>query len=206
MRLIDLTGKKCGRLTVIRRCPINTKQNKPQWECLCECGNTVIVSASSLRSGNTKSCGCYKRDIDRLVNTTHGESKTKLYHIWSSIKDRCYNVHAKSYKDYGERGITMCDEWLNSYESFRDWAIEHGYEDGLSIERVDVNSNYCPANCTWIPLSKQCDNKRTTIYITIGDETKPLKKWCDTYDVKYSTALYRYHKGYSINEIFKRKD
>lgn len=206
MRLIDLTGEKFGRLTVIKRHPVNDRQNKPQWECICDCGKNVVVSAYSLRSGNTKSCGCYKSDIDREVNTTHGESKTRLYRIWCSIKRRCNSPTDKSYDRYGGRGISVCEEWNNSYETFSKWAKENGYSEGLSIERKDVNGNYCPDNCTWITLKEQARNKRNTIYITIGNETKRFREWCEMYNVKYDSALYRYHKGYSVEEIFRERE
>lgn len=162
MVLIDITGKKFGRLTVIKKSGHRGKD--VTWECSCDCGKTVIVSGNDLRSGHTQSCGCLQRERATEVNTKHGAAgrggRDNLYSRWEGIKKRCYTKSCKSYKDYGGRGIKMCDEWLNDYSAFREWALSNGYEPHLTIERKDVDGDYCPANCTWIPKGEQTKNRR----------------------------------------------
>ena len=161
----DLTGKKFGKLSVLgdsgkRSC------KKILWECLCDCGNRTLACGQDLIQGKKTSCGCVHRQrlIDRnKANAIHNETKTRLHHVWAGIKMRCFNPNTPSYKYYGMRGITMCDEWKNSYTSFRDWALANGYADNLSIERVDVNGDYCPENCIWIPAKDQSRNRRNTV-------------------------------------------
>lgn len=157
-KLIDLTGCKFGRLTVICR-DGSTSQHKPMWKCKCVCGKETRVSSMDLRTGNTRSCGCYK--VDRLVK--HRDCKNRLYNIWSHMKQRCFDNNDPSYIHYGARGITVCEEWTNSYSIFRDFAQTHGYIDGLTIERIDVNGNYEPTNIRFIPLYEQSKNKRNSV-------------------------------------------
>ena len=121
------------------------------------------------------------------------------------MKDRCYNSNNKRYDSYGGRGIKVCDDWKESFDNFNVWALNNGYQEGLSIERVNVNDSYFPSNCTWITLSQQNRNKRTSILITIENETKTISDWCSIYGVKYATALWRYHQGYSVEKIFNIK-
>ena len=157
--LIDLTGKKFGRLMVLKRVfPPNTK-NKAYWLCQCDCGNTIVCASRNLREGSTKSCGCLQREIAKERATVHGFSGEPLYHVHNMMKQRCFNPNNKNFKDYGGRGIQVCKEWLD-YAEFRKWATENGYKQGLSIERINNDGNYCPENCTWITLSEQQKNRR----------------------------------------------
>ena len=205
MRLVDLTGKKFGRLLVLKRHCENTRGNKPKWVCQCDCGTVVIVDGSSLSTGNTRSCGCLKREIDSYVNATHGQSKTKLYSVWSNLKERCDKPENKSYSRYGGRGITYSSEWKH-FEPFYNWAIATGYKEGLTIDRINPNDNYCPENCRLISLASQSRNKSNTIYVTIAEDTKPLAEWCEIHNVKYPTALWRYHHGYTPEQICNIKE
>ena len=171
-RLIDLTGKKFGRLVVLERAENDWNKN-PRWRCRCECGREVIVLGHLLRNGNTTSCGCFSREChSALMKTrnakgqgkqprhiTHGGSKTRLYNIWIGMKGRCYCSSKSVYKYYGERGITVCDEWRYDFAAFRDWALSHGYRDDLTIDRKDANGNYEPSNCRWITLQEQQKNR-----------------------------------------------
>lgn len=172
MKLIDLTGQKFHRLTVIKRHSENNKQNKPMWVCKCDCGQMIVVTGSDLKSGNTKSCGCWDKDVGRRKLTTHGYSKTRLYYIWSNMKDRCCNPNNKRYKDYGGRGIFVCDEWLHDFVAFREWAYKNGYDDTApfgqcTIDRANNNDGYTPFNCVWSTLRQQAHNKRNTTHSQI---------------------------------------
>lgn len=164
MKLIDLTGEKFGRLTVLNKYGHSGKETT--WLCKCECGNIGAVVGRDLRTGNTKSCGCLQKDRAREANIKHGGAergdKEILYKRWESMKKRCNQPNCKSYKDYGGRGIKVCKEWLNDYNAFREWAIKNGFEAHLTIERIDYNGDYCPENCTWIPKCEQSKNRRNT--------------------------------------------
>lgn len=167
-KFIDLTGRRFGRLTVIGKAesyvaPSGRKYTK--WLCKCECGNEISVYSDNLRHGKTKSCGCFCKEYMSKIYSKHGMARTRIYREWTGIKTRCNNPNDKRYKDYGGRGIVMCDEWKNSFEAFRDWAMANGYRDDLTIERKDVNGNYCPENCCWITLAEQERNRRDTLRV-----------------------------------------
>lgn len=155
---IDLAGQKFGRLTVIERAP-----NAPSgaaWLCQCTCGAHAIVSSNMLRTGRTQSCGCLAHELTKLRNTTHGGSHTRLYHIWSNMRQRCHNSNSPAFNNYGGRGITVCPEWLHNFEAFQAWALSHGYRDDLTIDRIDNDNGYNPDNCRWATYSTQRKNQR----------------------------------------------
>lgn len=184
---IDLIGQKFGRLTVIEKIGARKKpcgKTIMIWKCKCDCGNITEASTNALRSGEKISCGCFRKDREikrtrtsdsqirnvkdygtgefmQIICTEHGLSRTRLYNIWQAMKTRCYNKNHKFYKDYGGRGVKICDEWQHDFMSFRKWAINNGYKDGLTIDRIDVNGNYEPSNCRWATMSVQNKNKRT---------------------------------------------
>lgn len=157
---IDMKGMKCGRLTVLTYA--YSKDRRAYWECVCECGNKCIAYGKHLRRGTTKSCGCLQRERASEANSTHGKSGTRLHRTWQGMRRRTRNKSQWNYKYYGGRGIKVCAEW-ERFEDFYDWAIANGYKEGLSIERVDVDGNYEPANCTWIPVNEQQRNKRNNL-------------------------------------------
>lgn len=179
---IDITGMKFGRLTVMDYHHTNASQYAC-WRCRCDCGKVVVVPGKSLRTGNTKSCGCLNIDAatERIIsfNTAHSGAHTRLFRIWSSIKTRCENPNAINYKDYGGRGIKLCEEW-HTFELFRDWALANGYADNLSIDRIDVDGIYEPSNCRWATNSEQANNRRTNRIIEFNGEKKTLKQWAET--------------------------
>lgn len=189
MRLVDLTGEKFERLTVISRAE-NSNSGHTRWLCECECGKQCIVHATSLRGGNTKSCGCLRNEVSRERVVTHGMSKTSLFHVWCAMRERCFNPNNRSYKNYGGRGIKVCDEWLVP-ETFFEWAHESGYSEGLTIERIDVNKGYEPSNCRWVPSKEQARNKTNNRMVEIDGETKCLAQWCEEYHMDYFTVHQR---------------
>lgn len=148
-KLIDITGQKFGKLTVLEYEGRN--DNRVQfWLCKCDCGNESIVRSSNLKSGNSKSCGCSINDSrhkTNKANTKHGKCNTRLYSIWSGMKSRCNYEKNDSFNDYGKRGISVCDEWEDDFQTFYDWAMRNGYSDDLSIDRIDNDGNYEPSNC-----------------------------------------------------------
>lgn len=187
-KLIDLTGKRFGKLTVLSRAE-NSKANTAKWLCRCDCGNTCIVYGSSLRRGQTQSCGCLRGDRN-MERSTHGMRKTRLYGVWNNMRRRCYEPTTKSFKDYGGRGIKVCDEWLEP-EAFFDWAKASGYAEGLTIERIDVNGNYEPSNCKWITKAEQARNKTNSFMVEIDGESKCLHQWCDEMGIDYHLVYAR---------------
>jgi hypothetical protein len=208
-KFIDLTGKKFNRLTVVERVNDYISPNgfrSTQWKCICECGNEVIVSTSHLRSGHTKSCGCYGREVcvQNGLKIKHGLKESRVYRIWSCMKNRCYNQKDDNYKYYGGRGITVCDEWKDDFQTFYDWSMSHGYTDNLTIDRINVNGNYEPSNCRWATHSEQGKNKRNVIFITFEGETKTLREWSEITGIKYITLFYRYKTGKTPVEILKK--
>ena len=155
----DLTGKKYGRWTVIRR-DTNDKNNRSRWVCECECGNTKTLKLCDLRNGRSKSCGCLRRENTSKMFSSHQKTNTRLYRIWASMKNRCLNPNASRYKDWGGRGITVCEEWKNNFIAFYEWAMTNGYSDNLSIDRIDNDKGYSPDNCRWATLTEQMRNTR----------------------------------------------
>lgn len=156
----DLTGRRFGRWTVLGR--VKTDARATIWRCRCDCGTIANVRGGHLCDGSTLSCGCYKRELTKKRLTKHGHHDEKLYKVWLSINQRCTNTNSKDYPHYGGRGIKRCDAW-NDYETFRDWSFSSGYAPGLTIERLNVNGDYCPENCAWIPKAEQGKNTTRTL-------------------------------------------
>lgn len=160
-KINDLTGKKFGRLKVIEYYGSN-KNGRALWLCKCDCGKTKSVLGNSLLCGLTLSCGCYNKEKAQKRRTKHSLSYSKLYKVWNGMKTRCYNKNFIYYCNYGGRGITICYEWLNDFEIFYKWAISNGYEEGLTIDRINNDGNYEPNNCRWITRAEQNRNQRKT--------------------------------------------
>lgn len=195
-RFIDLTGQKFGKLTVLEHAE-NAKNGQARWKCKCDCGKEVVVRGDVLRRGDAKSCGCYNRE----KVTTHGESKTHLYEIWCAIKRRCYNKNFDHYNNYGGRGISMCESWMDSFEEFRDWALENGYTDDLSIDRIDVNGNYEPSNCRWVTIKEQANNRTDNHLLTYNGKTQTISQWAEELGLKPHTLQARInYYGWTIEE------
>ena len=204
---IDLAGKEIGSLMVLE--PAKTRvspcgSKKAYWLCQCKrCGQKKEVAASSLIAGVVTSCGCIRRETTSHLNKSHGKSKTRLYRIWGAMKTRCYNENFWEFQNYGGRGIKLCDEWENNFEAFEKWALNNGYSDELTIDRIDNSKGYEPSNCRWIPKEAQSKNRRYTIYITAFGDTLTAAQWAEKTGIPYSTIVYRYHRGLPPEEILK---
>ena len=200
---IDLTGKRFNRLVVVKEVDKN-KYGTRQWLCKCDCGKYVIDTSNHITTGHTKSCGCYKIEFAKNSFTKHGEKYTRLYNIWCSMKQRCYDENCNNYTRYGGKGISVCDEWNNSYECFRDWSMRNGYKDNLSIDRVNNNGNYEPDNCRWATRKTQSNNKSSNHVITYNGITKTVKQWSEDININYGTLLSRFLRGWSIERALKQ--
>lgn len=195
-KLIDLTGQKFGRLTVIERA--ENSQKHTAWLCECDCGQKRVVQSDHLKSGHTKSCGCYK--ADNLNWKTHEKSNTRLYEIMHTAKSRCYREKDKDFKLYGGRGITVCDEWLNDFQAFYDWAMQNGYADNLTLDRIDNDKGYSPDNCRWVNIKTQQNNRRNNHYITYNGKTQTLQQWANELNLNRETILSRLNRGWSVKK------
>lgn len=195
-RFNNLVGMRFETLEVLRMAEEHVKPSGRKilmWQCRCDCGNIVTVSGESLKYGNTKSCGCKRRNNFR----THGKSNTRLYEIWTDMKQRCLNPNQKTYKYYGGRGITICEEWLDDFMNFYDWAMENGYQDKLTIDRIDVNGKYEPNNCRWVTMETQLRNTRRNHFIEINGERHTIAEWARIYEINPQTINSRIRKGVS---------
>ena len=173
---IDMTGRVIGRLLVIEECGRDAR-GEALWRCRCKCGNEIIVRGGDLRNEHTTSCGCYRRERVAEARSTHGMSKTRLHSMWMGMLRRAgvyKGASEKVKRNYQDRGITVCDEWI-VFENFRDWALSHGYSDDLEIDRIDNDKGYCPENCRWVSRRENTNNRRNTIRLEDGT---PLAVFC----------------------------
>lgn len=195
-RIIDLTGKRFGRLTVLG---IDEKNEKKwiQWLCKCDCGNIKSIHGQSLRRGLTKSCGCYNLEALSKNKSKHKMTNSRLYKIWIDVHTRVFNTKHRSYKWYGAKGVTIYDEWKNSFESFYEWSMNNGYEEHLTLDRIDSNGNYEPSNCRWVTMKKQQNNRSSNRLITYQGETHTSAEWADILGMNYHTLQTRLTRGWS---------
>lgn len=204
----NLTGQKFGRALVLKR--VENKGIRVAYLCKCDCGNEFIALAHHLKGGGTKSCGCLRTELSKTrgkkLLTKHGKCKTRLYQIWASIKERCFCKTHRAFKDYGERGITICDEWANDFLVFEKWAHANGYSDNLTIDRIDVNGDYCPKNCRWATRQEQQNNRRACRYIEYNGKTKTIADWARYLNIPYGTLYNRIYKGWPIEAAFSLKN
>lgn len=206
---IGMVGKRFGRWTVIERASKEVKG--VYWLCRCDCGTERVVNGRMLRTGCSVSCGCYAREASsqrmkdltpdekkKFARYTHHQSDSRLYRIWWGMRERCYKSNKAEYKHYGGRGITICDEWLEDFMNFYNWAMSNGYEDHLSIDRIDVNGNYCPENCRWATRKEQSNNTRQNRFLKFNGETHTVKEWADIIGINVVTLRGRLRTGWSV--------
>lgn len=195
----NLTGEKFGRLTVIgvSRKVESGNRERYYWRCKCDCGNEKEVRTDCLTSGLVKSCGCLKKDQDKINLTKyhkHKLSHTKLWDTYYGMKSRCYDKTDKRYSDYGGRGIEICPEWLENFENFVSWSLENGFDDNLQIDRIDNDSGYSPQNCRWISIKENCRNRRSNVMIEYQGKMITLIELSEILNIPYKTAYSKYRK------------
>lgn len=213
MKAVDLIGQKYGRLTVLKRAEKKNGNRHARWVCECDCGNVVVVSSDKLRNGDTRSCGCYKieKATERISNYNaeehenpnliHGMSGTRLYWAYFHMLERCYNENINNYKNYGGRGITVCNEWRKSPKAFIEWALLNGYGDDLTIDRIDVSGNYEPLNCRWVDMKTQANNKTTNVFVELNGDRITLSQLADKYGIGRGTIWWRYKSGWTPEKM-----
>lgn len=195
-KFIDLTGSVFGKLTVISRAGSNHRG--ATWNCRCVCGKTMVLMSESLRSGNTKSCG-------RCARETHGGSRSRLYRIWRCMNARCYDPHSDSYAHYGMKGVTVCDEWMD-FAAFQLWAKANGYQDGLSIDRIDNSKGYFPDNCRWATTMEQQHNLSSNVNLTAHGKTMTVAEWARHVGMPYTTLWRRIKAGWAVDRALEYWD
>jgi hypothetical protein len=195
----DITGHVFGRLTALY--PHHQGDDGAWfWLCKCECGNEILCDLGRLNSGNTQSCGCYKRDRTSETFRTHGMTNTKLGKVFKGMKQRCSNPKHSSYKNYGGRGIRVCEEWLTDSSSFFEWAVDNGYVEGLVIDRIDNNGPYSPENCRWTTYTENGRNRRDTVFLTLDGKTQDIGTWGEKLGIKPKTIANRLRAGHTTEE------
>lgn len=200
---VDLTGQRFGRLVVEGFAHVD-EHWCAMWNCKCDCGKTVVVYGSHLKSGNTKSCGCLNQETRGKRFRKHGKSSSRLYSIWKGMIGRTERESQIKYCDYGGRNIKICEQWRGDFQNFNNWAISHGYQEGLTIDRIDTNGDYCPENCRWITMKEQNNNKRNNVMVEYKGEVLTLAQWGEKLGIKRDTLKARLHKlGWSVEKTFE---
>lgn len=189
--------EKYGRLTVTEHLP------NGKCKCVCECGNEVIALHRDVKRGHTKSCGCLQRERAKKAKTKHGESSSdnRLYTIWKGIKARCCNSNNPAYKNYGARGIQVCKEWLHDFTPFKEWALKNGYDDKLTLDRINNDGNYEPLNCRWVTRKEQCRNKRNNHFVEYNGERKTISEWSEELGIERTTITRWLKRGIGMQQL-----
>lgn len=206
-KIVDLTGQRFGRLTVLE-ITNKKKYGKILWHCKCDCGNTKEATNSSLKCGDVKSCGCLQKDTRRInaknikTKTKHGMCEKRLYRIYHNMISRCYRKCTNGYENYGGRGIKVCEQWLGEkgFINFMNWSLSNGYNDELTIDRIDSNGNYEPNNCRWATRKDQCNNRRNNIILEYKDKKYSVSKWSEITGIKKTVIYQRLRKGFSVGK------
>ncbi len=198
----DLTGSIFGRLKVVEQTEDYVRpdgRREARWKCICSCENKTIVYAmgANLQSGHTQSCGCLQKERVSNALIKDGRGRDRIYYVWHSMIDRCSNESSPHYKNYGGRGIRVCEEWLD-YTKFKIWAYNSGYDANAqnktcTLERIDVDGDYCPENCCWTNMKEQSNNKRNNVLLTYNNKTMTISQWADVLGIKWETLWARVH-------------
>ena len=187
-------------LEVIEKSNERSSDNRIKWICICDCGNLTTALAKDLKSGHTQSCGCLHKERTSKAKSKHRLSNSRIYNIWTFMKNRCFNKKSNRYKDWGGRGITVCNEWLD-FNCFYEWAINNGYKEGLTIDRINNMGIYEPNNCQWVTPKEQARNTRKNRFFTYKGETHCVSEWCEILDINYNTFFSRLLRGWDIDKI-----
>ena len=181
-------GERYGRLTIIREVEPKREPHKVirRFLCKCDCGKEVVCRLGNIRYGTTRSCGCHRK-------YERGIYKSRLYRIWTGIIDRCTHKRKTTSKHYALINVSMCNEWRNNFMAFYNWAMKHGYNDDLSIDRIDNNGGYYPDNCRWATPVQQANNKSNNIIVTRNGESHTAAEWCNIIGLSYKTFKTRYY-------------
>lgn len=196
MKPSDLVGKKYGKLTVISRAE-NTSSGKTRWICKCDCGKVKSkpVAGYDLKNGKVRSCGCLYKESNRdHRNTTHGMTGTRLWRIWAGMKRRCK-------VDPNYQHVSVCDEW-HDFDHFKDWAYSHGYNDHLTLDRIDNSGNYEPSNCRWATYKEQENNRSNNRRVIVNGVEKTLAQWADETGIAAATLGFRLKSGWPTEDLF----
>lgn len=197
---VDITGQKFGLLKAIRPTEQRGSDKSVVWEFECKCGNKKLLPLKSIRGKNAvKSCGC--------LGYSHSQTGTRLYKIWDNMKARCFNPNSTEYERYGGRGIIVCSEWLgeNGFENFRDWALQNGYNDTLTIDRIELDKDYSPSNCKWSTYEEQLNNTSRNRLLTYNGKTQTMAQWSKELGIGYNTLNTRINTmKLSVKEAFER--
>lgn len=211
-RRLDISGQRFGKLVAIERSERKTTKGQYYWICKCDCGNYTEAVPSNLKHGHVTSCGCVSRQSHSDVmkrwhdehpenRQTHGLSSTRLFVVWADMRARCGNENSTNYRNYGGRGIKVCDEWADDFAAFYEWACKNGYDETAprgvcTLDRINTNGNYEPSNCRFVDAKQQANNRRENRYLEIGGEKKTVSEWAERCDMPYATLYHRvFYKG-----------
>lgn len=199
-------GERYGRLTIVREVEPTGSSHKRVRRFLrrCDCGNEIVCRLPNLKSGTTKSCGCYRKFVASNRRDCHHLQNTRIYRIWCGMKRRCYNKHNEHFDRYGGRGIIVCNEWKTDFMNFYDWAMSNGYDDKLSIDRINNEGNYEPSNCRWTNQKQQVVNSSTAIKCSLGGNIVALSDIAEILGVSFKRIrriVYMLNNGYDVSEI-----
>jgi hypothetical protein len=201
-KTVDLTGMRFGRLTVIGK--TRSSSGRVAWNCKCDCGNETTPLTTSLLKGHSQSCGCLHSDMLGDMFRKHGQYRTRLYRIWSNMIQRCNNPKNDNYHLYGAKGVSVCDEWKD-FATFSKWAMDSGYADNLSIDRIETGKSYYPSNCRWATPQEQTDNRECTRYVSFNGKTQTLKRWSEETGIAYKNLLWRIDRGWPAEKALTKK-
>lgn len=206
IKIIDLSSQKFGRLTVVGFHGVVNRRAK--WNCVCECGTETVVDSGNLRSGHTNSCGCLVKDALSLSKVTHGYARKgnvhPIWNVWYAMKQRCYFPKNCSYQFYGQRGITVCEEWMDS-GVFIEWALNNGWQEGMQIDRIDVDGNYCPENCRFVTPTENSRNRTNNSMVFYKDKWITIAELSELSGIDRCKLAYRLKHGWTIDEALNPK-